>query len=279
MKQGVLTAAGVFAVAMELVVSGCGGSSAHQRHRTSASERTIKYLGDTYTLASDRVPEGAAFSIAGQRYRFWGHDYIELTVNYAKPEQVEEGGSGWQGGDVLEWGTHTGCEGHPFAILDGILKAPQDTVFLSVAGKLIALRKTDLPPGLGYHGALVYGIAPKSQYSVLIRTPAGKLVNESSGVEFVEPSGVCHQAQQASRRGATERATLHPVLVGIADCLRRKGFDVTAPSAHQSRFDTNGINTHSPSFMAARQSCFTAQAHTLLPLIHRFESSPHGIHG
>ncbi|MGH2833762.1 MAG: hypothetical protein ACRDK2_13390, partial [Solirubrobacteraceae bacterium] len=246
MKQAVLTA-GVFA-AMALVVSGCGGSSAHRRPGTSASERTIKYLGGPYTLASDRVPEGAAFSIAGQRYSFWGHDYIELTVNYAKPERVEEGNSGWQSGEVLELGTHAGCEGHPFTILNGILKAPQDTVFLSIAGKSIALRKTDLPPGLGYHGALVYGIAPKSQYSVLIRTPAGKVINES-GVEFAGPSDACHQAQQASRRNAIGRASLHPMFVAIASCLRREGFDVSAPSAHQLGFDAHGVNTHSSSFL------------------------------
>jgi hypothetical protein len=250
----------VFALAVALVVCGCGGSSAH-RHGATASEQTIEYLGGAYTLASDTAPEGAAFSIAGQRYRFWGHDYIEVTVHYTKPGQVEEGGSGWQSGEVLEWGTHTGCEGHPFAILDGILKAPQDTVFLSVAGKLIALRKTDLPSGLDYHGALVYGIAPKSQYSVLIRTPAGEVINESSGIRFGESSGVCHQAQQASRRGAIQRASLPHIFVAIASCLRHDGFDVTAPSAHGLRFDTHGINTHSPSFLAARRSCLTAETH------------------
>ncbi len=262
MKRVVLTAAGVFAAAMALVLCGCGGSSgAHHRHGATASERAIKYLGGQYTLASDRVPEGAAFSILGQRYRFWGQNYIELTVRYAKPGQVEEGGRGWQGGEVLEWGTQAGCQHSPFAIFNGILKAPQDEVFLRTAGKLVAMRKAQLPPGLGYRGALVYGIAPMSSYSVLIRTPSGRTINEAVGVSFGESSEVCRHTPSARREAAIRSKRLRPLLAVIAGCMRRKGFDLTGPTAAGLKLQAHGIDTHSPAFLAARRSCLTDEVH------------------
>jgi|GEM_PF-6016232 hypothetical protein len=176
-----------------LAVYGCGGSHAHDK-RSSGSLSPIKYLGSTYTLASGRVPEGAAFSILARRYRFWGRYYVELSVRYATPGQVEEGGSTWGGGEVLEWGTHTGCQGHRFAIINGILKAPEDSVSLRAAGELTLLRKTALPAALHYRGALVYGVAPSSRYALLVRTPAGKSVEEPSLFTAVTPDA-CHRTE------------------------------------------------------------------------------------
>jgi hypothetical protein len=259
-RQGAITAASVLVLATALAVCGCGGSSAHRRG-SNASERTIEYLGGRYTLASDRVPEGAAFSILGQRYRFWRRDYIELTVHYAKPGQVEEGGSGWQGGEVLEWGTQRGCQRRPFAIFDGILKSPQDEVFLSAGGKLVAMRKAQLPAGLRYHGALVYGVAPMSSYSVLIRTLSGKIIDEASGIRFAESSEVCRGTPSARRAAALRRSRLRPLLAAVAGCMRRKGFDVTIPTARRGRLETHGLDTSSPAFLAARRSCLMAEIH------------------
>jgi hypothetical protein len=198
------TGVGLAVGALLLACSGCGGSASHgsaatrgsvATHRSAATHSgTIKYLGGASRIVTAKVPAGPAYSIVGQRYLFWGRDYLELRVHFAEPARVQEGGSSWrQGPETLEWGTQTGCEVHPFVISYGVLKATEDAVFTRISGRLVALRRASLPAALHTSGALVYGSSSRSLGGLIVETRTGKpIVDEQPGITIESPGGTCH---------------------------------------------------------------------------------------
>jgi hypothetical protein len=162
-------------VVLSLVFSGCGGSSSHKGAATRSG--TIKYLGHAHSIVSDALPSGSAFTIVGQRYLFMGHHYLELRAHFAEPARVKEGSASWaQGPDEIEWGTQTGCDVRPFVIVYGLLKAPDETAYTRIAGKLVALQKVSLPVSLDTTGALFYGTPSNSVSGLVIQPHAGQSI-------------------------------------------------------------------------------------------------------
>ncbi len=248
-----INAAALAVAALLLVLSGCGGSSSHKGVATR--DGTIEYLGHAHSIVSDTLPSGSAFSIVGQRYLFMGRHYLELRAHFAKPAQVKEGGSTWaQGPDKLEWGTQTGCDVRPFAIVYGLLKVPDDTAYARVAGRLVAFRQVALPPSLHTAGALFYGTPSGSVDGLVIRTHAGQPIVTGTGVGTVE--GVCGLGRRAAA-GPQGLPRLRHAVAQIARCLRRHGFDVTNPNLTGPGpvFDTHGIDTKSAPYLAAKAAC------------------------
>jgi hypothetical protein len=261
-RGGFTTGVGLAVCALLLACSGCGGSGSHKR--TAAGSGTIKYLGGIHGIVSDKLPTGSAFSIVGQRYLFMGRHYLEVRVHFADPAQIKEGGSNWsQGSGGLEWGAQTGCQGHPFVIVYGLLKAPNDSAFTRIFGKLVEYRKAALPASLHTSGALFYGTSSGSVGGLTILSGTGQpLANKSSGL-IIEPSGgVCshHQGTPALNRFPhllNRLPRLRRAVAQIAQCMRRQGFDVTGPSTsgRGALLNTHGINTKSARYIAARTSC------------------------
>jgi hypothetical protein len=274
-RGGFTTGVGLWVGVLLLACSGCGGSTSHGSaatqkgaatyRRVATNSGTIKYLGGPHGIVSDKLPSGSAFSISGQRYLFMGHHHLEVRVHFADPAQIKEGGSNWsQGSGGLEWGAQTGCEGHPFVIVYGLLRAPNDSAFTRISGKLIEYRKAALPASLHTNGALFYGTSSSSVGGLTILSPTGQpLANQSSGL-IIEPSGgVCshHQGTPAALNRfphlLNRLPRLRSAVAQIAQCMRRQGFDVTGPNTSKRGplLNTHGINTGSARYMGARRAC------------------------
>jgi hypothetical protein len=210
-----------------VAVVGLGGCGASIRHRDASQQnRVIKYFGGAYTLASDRVPEGAAFSIIGQRYRFWGHDYLELKVHFIDPARVDAGGGGSEGWEGLDTNQETGCEVEPFTIFYGVLMQPRDGVLLHGNGRPFRTRKVALPAALDTHGVLVYGTTTGSSLRVelLLRTRTGKLKREFVSNSYERP-GSC----STWNKERAHRARMASLMAETSLCLRRSDFTLIPP--------------------------------------------------
>lgn len=181
-------------------------------------EGPVRCVGGAYTLAVDRVPEGAEFAIIGQRYTRAGHDYLSLTVHFANPGEVEEGGRGSGGGSaVLEQYDEDGCEIHPFAIFYAILTRPTDSVILRSDGQAFPTRQAALPTLLHTAGVLVYGTTTGPWLGVELD---GVLESESGS-----HPGSCYSWEE--RRAERARITRRTALT--ARCLRKRGFTLLPP--------------------------------------------------
>jgi hypothetical protein len=254
-RRASIVAAALLISALPITLCGCGGSSTPKRASTSSA--TIKYLGHTHSIVSLRT--GPAFSITGQRYLFMGHHYLEVRVHFAHPTQVKEGGSSWsRGSGGVEWGAQTGCEGHPFVVVYGLLKNPEDSAFTRISGKLVEYRKTTLPTSLHTSGALFYGTSSGAASGLIIRAPNGKpTVSEDSGITLESPEGVCSHDNVRSAALQRRLPLLRRAVVQIARCLRRHGFDVTNPNLTGPGpvFDTHSVNVKSAPYIAAKTAC------------------------
>jgi hypothetical protein len=252
--RGVLTnAVALAAAALLLACSGCGGSSSHKV--TATRSGTIDYLGHAHSIVSDTLPTRSAFSIVGQRYLFMGRHYLELRVHFTDPARVKEGSSSWaQGPSRIEWGTQMGCDGRPFVIVYGLLKAPDDTAYARIAGKLVEFQKVSLPASLHTTGALFYGTPSSSVSGLVIRPHAGQSIVTGMSVEA--PEGVCSHSRRPF--AALQRLPrLRRAIAQIAQCLRRHGFDVINPNLTGPGpvFDTHGIDTKSAPYIVAKAAC------------------------
>jgi hypothetical protein len=239
---------------LSLVFSGCGGSSSHKGLATRSG--TIKYLGHAHSIVADALPTGSAFTIVGQRYLFMGHHYLELSAHFADPGRVKESSNSWaQGPDKIEWGAQTGCDGRPFVIVYGLLKASDDTAYTRVSGKLVALQKVSLPASLDTTGALFYG-TPANVSGLVIRSHAGQsIVTGDPEMSLAAPADVCGHGLRSLV--LQNRSRLRRAVAQIARCLRRHGFDVTNPNLTGPGrvFNTHGIDTKSAPYIAAKAAC------------------------
>jgi hypothetical protein len=107
------------------------------------------------TLVHGQVPEGPAFSIQGEAYRFLEHIHFALQV------RITNGGGGGESPSgrkpkLFSWALWRGCEPHPYAILYGLLKQPGDTVLARMSGTLRPLPHVPIPAHLHAGGVLVY---------------------------------------------------------------------------------------------------------------------------
>lgn len=78
------------------------------------------------------------------------------------------------------WRVATGCQPHEYAILYGLLRDPQDRVFVRGPDGLLPLRRARIPADLHVHGMLAYGALPSVPSEVVVRDSAGRTVLTAS---------------------------------------------------------------------------------------------------
>lgn len=256
-----------------LALCGCGGSSPNgvgsASHGFHSSQ--LHWLGSTQTIASTRVPGGPAYAIVGSRYRFWGHDYLQIDVWFADPWRVAAAGrtSGWGEGSATgdsqrleeELQVTTGCQVRPFAIVHGLLKHPGDVVFARMAGhtdRMVRLDQVALPAALHTRVVLVYGAMPAAPAGFVLRTRTGhwiRLNRLSTG--RTTPAG-CAGQERTWVEAHFSHTQAGQALADITRCLRGKGFEVGAPD--YTEFGEFGQRNRWRQLKAAQQSCRTQAA-------------------
>jgi hypothetical protein len=182
------------------------------------TKHPLKFLpGGRRTLVHSRLPGGAAFTIAAQRYRFLGKVTLQLNA------QVASEGTGSSATSVAF--TH-GTGGHPFlgpkgrstfapefqsgclpaayTIVYGILKRPADIVLARSGSGLIALHKQAMPASLHAGGVLVWGaFVPPPTELVLRATPSKRILLSESLTE--RSTSQVEQCEGESEPGAASR--------------------------------------------------------------------------
>lgn len=231
--RATLVPRGALALAtLALVVAGCGRSNSH---RTAAAPSNIEWVGSTQTIVSSIVSGGPAFSIVGQRYRFWGRMYLQIGLRFTEPWRVGEGSfsSSWGGSPLVQEAVNVSdaCQVHPFVVMDGLITRSGDTVLAQTDGGAVYLRQVALPASLHWNGVLVYGSAPSSPTGFLIHTSAGKIVRltqESSGRTV--GIGRCDGQEPQWVNAHFSPAVASKALAKIVECMRNHGFEVGAPA-------------------------------------------------
>ncbi len=252
-----------------LVISGCGGSGSHRP--AFAQRSALKWVGSTQRIVSAKVPDGPAFSIVGQRYRFWGHTYLQIATRFAAPWRVADAGSesGWgDGGGVErsrlfeeEISVTAGCQLRPFVIVRGLLKRSGDAVFARVGGRMVRLSEVSLPLALGSDGVLVYGSASIAPSGFTVRTRSGLIGLNRLSWSRSNPSG-CAGRERVWVQAHFGRAHAGEALARIEHCLQQRGFEVGAPD--ESPFEVRHLRRSKwRQFKAAQQQCRTQAGATV----------------
>lgn len=179
----------VVAIAVALLISGCGGTGSDRR----ASPPRLAG-SNSVRLISQRVPHGYVVIIA-QDYEVHGVPYVELTAarEAAGVRGIESGRPGYgvtsSGGGValgpgstrrLAIGVSGGCgsaASTPFVF--GLLRGPTSTVAAEGPGWRRVLKTAAIPPDLHPHGAVVvYAALPPGAARVVARAPNGHVSAE-----------------------------------------------------------------------------------------------------
>ena len=150
------------------------------------TKHPVKYFpGGIVRLVHDSLPQGPSFTIRGERYRKLGSVHFELKLQVSNEELLFGGGSGgaFEGSVAIPNGRQpfkpqasSGCQPHPYAIIYGLLKAPNDTVLARVSGALVPLHKVAIPAHLHAGGVLAYGAFSPLPTELLIRAASGRTI-------------------------------------------------------------------------------------------------------
>lgn len=166
------------------------------------TEHPVKILpGGLRTIVRDRVSNGPAFRIIGERFRFLGKVEFSLKVSVARTVGEASGGSarGSFGGRNVPFSlqTQSGCRPHPYTIMYGILTRPRDSVLAKAGGKLYVLRHVAPPTSLHAGGVLAYAAVPGEPSELIIRAPGGRTVlTEKLGIPGGGPTQ-CEPEEEA----------------------------------------------------------------------------------
>jgi hypothetical protein len=178
------------------------------------TKHPVKYFRDgIVTLVHESAPQIPAFTIRAERYRKLGTVHFELKLDISSEETLfsESAGNSFEsnfaasdgeqapilgggrlivpnGSPAFEPSASSGCLPQPYAILYGVLKAPRDTVFARVAGKLVELPRVAIPAHLHAGGVLVYGALSPLPTELLIRGPSGKTITRRDLAEAAKSS-------------------------------------------------------------------------------------------
>ncbi len=149
------------------------------------------------TIARDAVPQGPAFSIIGQHYRFLGRTYFEIDLRLQPLTDTgsEEEGTfaGSEVGGIIQSSSsfyighklkpgpfspqfQTECQPHQYAIVYGLLKSPGATVLAQVSGKLQELHIVQIPASLHAGGTLAYAVLSTVPEALITRSAQGKTI-------------------------------------------------------------------------------------------------------
>ena len=165
--------------------------STHQPPKTS-SKNSVKLLpGGLRPLVHGRAPQGQGFAIIAQHYRFEGHDHFALSVTTSDGSGGSESPSGRRP-RLFSSAVWTSCQPHEYAIVYGLLKAPGDTVFARISGKLQPLRRVAIPASFRAGGVLVYVAAARVPTELIVRTSSGRtLLTESLSWRVRDEAELC----------------------------------------------------------------------------------------
>lgn len=144
-----------------------------------------EFLPGGGTIVVGHVPHGPHFMIISERTRFMGHIESRFSVIVAQEEPDGQFGdenskinisSAHRRPNVIQIHTETGCQPAEYAIVYGLLTAPNDTVLARTATGLKPMHRVVIPKILHLHGVLAYIALSGFPTEILVRTPAGKTV-------------------------------------------------------------------------------------------------------
>jgi hypothetical protein len=167
---------------MPLLLGACGAAGSDHNEHVSTPQYRITYIGQAQRIVSVHPPDGPAFSIFGQRYRFGGQNDVELQHRFAEPWRVDvKSTSGWgsvsssltddQGIEVIQ-----GCQVHPFAVIYGPLENSGDSLFVRTPDGTVRLHELAIPPALHMAGVFFYGATTSVPNGFIVRTRGGRVV-------------------------------------------------------------------------------------------------------
>ncbi len=217
----------------------------------------IHYIGAPQRIAFMPGQNGTAVAITGQRYRYYGHKYLELRYRFAEPWRVGIGetNGGWvgQGSQITEgMEVVAACQVRPFAVVYGSLNRSGYSVLAQTATGTVRLHDTALPGDLHTHGVLAYGRLTSQPTRFLVREPDGDVTRlsefESDGTAGGQPCG----GQEREWVGLRfTKGTAGAALATITKCLRDEGFEV----GPQPGFGEGSDDARWHRFEAAQRSC------------------------
>jgi len=155
------------------------------------TKHPVKYFpGGIVRLVHESPPQIPAFTIRAERYRKLGTVHFELKLEVSKEESFFGGGRGEDflpEGEVIPGASvrarrafapraSSDCQPQPYAIVYGLLKAPNDTVLAQVSGRLVPLRKVLVPARLHAGGVLAYGAFSPLPTALLVRDARGRTI-------------------------------------------------------------------------------------------------------
>jgi len=137
------------------------------------------------TIVSSRIPRGPRFQIDGELDRFMGRleSRFDILVLSSEPgiqglgEEVLIGRQRPAG--PLEVKSEVGCRPREYAVLYGLLKAPEDTVLAKTRSGFKPFHTVRIPRKLHVHGVLAYIALDSMPSRVIVRSPSGKTVSST----------------------------------------------------------------------------------------------------
>jgi hypothetical protein len=194
-------------------------------HFTGCTKHLLKFLRDGIRpLVQARLPQGPAFVIEGEAYRFLGHIHFALKVEIV-------GGGGGGGGEspsgkrpgVFSGALYEGCQPHQYDILYGVLKQPATRCWPEYPARCAHCDAPRFRRTSHAGGMLVYSASSTVPSELLVRNRVGRtIITEKLGRLGAEATDTCEGEsegtdQPASETGSTPRARRGaPTLKGAA---------------------------------------------------------------
>ncbi len=123
--------------------------------------------GGVRALAHGTLPSGGlSYQIEGQRYRFEGCVYFDLSLDLERPGlSIPDSGGGSsftpaQAPGALSYSDQQVCQPHAVTIVFGLLRAPHDRVLVRSTTAAATARVVAIPAALHSGGALAYAALP-----------------------------------------------------------------------------------------------------------------------
>ena len=147
-----------------------------------------KYVRDGIVrLVHEATPQSPAFTIRAESYRELGVPHFESSLERENEtlfgetgadaiEQAIEENSERRGTSAFKAQASAGCQPQPYAIIYGLLKAPDDSVLALVSGKLVPLRTLTIPAHLHAGGVLAYGTFSPLPTELVVRDASGATI-------------------------------------------------------------------------------------------------------
>lgn len=195
---------GLLAVLVAAVVLGGIGADAEAngkahsaacRPTTQPGNPPVVFLpGGMRELAHGTLPSaGLGYRIVGERYRFEGCVYFDLTVGLEQPGQSipDSGGGGSftpaQSPGPFSYSAEQVCQPHAGAVVFGLLRDPRDRVLVHSSAGAATAHVVPIPATLHAGGALAYAAVPGTLTAVRVQAGATTVLDDDQ----LEKPGSC----------------------------------------------------------------------------------------